>query len=104
MPFTGHLGELRSRLIKTILTILAASVIAYAFSDILIEWLRRPLKADLYFFSPTEAFWMTMKVSFVAGFFISIPVILYQVWRFISPGLHDRERRYALPFMIQWSP
>ena len=100
MPVTGHLGELRVRLIKVIGAVLGAMVAAYFFSDVLIRWLRRPLAGDLYFFSPTEAFWVTMKVSFFAGLFLSLPVILYQIWRFISPGLLPRERRTALPFVI----
>ena len=100
MPITGHLGELRSRLIKVVWTFLGAVIVAYFFSDTLIGWLKRPLKGDLYFFSPTEAFWMTMKVSFVSGFFLSLPVIFYQGWRFISPGLFLRERRFALPVVI----
>ena len=100
MPMTGHLEELRSRLIKVAWTLLVALGVAYFFSDILIGWLKRPLKGDLYFFSPTEAFWMTMKVSFVFAFFLSLPVIFYQAWRFIAPGLLLRERRFALPFVI----
>jgi sec-independent protein translocase protein TatC len=100
MPITGHLGELRSRLITVIWTVLGGMGLAYAASDILIGWLKRPLAVDLYFFSPTEAFWVTMKVSFFAGLFISLPVILYQLWRFVSPGLLPGERRLAVPFVL----
>lgn len=100
MPVIGHLEELRGRLIKVTWTVLGGMVLAYTVSDILVGWLRRPLEGDLYFFSPTEAFWVTMKVSFIAGLFLSLPVILYQIWRFVSPGLLPHERRYALPFVI----
>jgi sec-independent protein translocase protein TatC len=100
MPITGHLEELRSRLIKVIWTLLGGMVLAYAVSDSLMGWLKRPLAADLYFFSPTEAFWMAMKVSFFAGLFLSLPVILYQIWRFVAPGLLPHERRLALPFVL----
>jgi sec-independent protein translocase protein TatC len=100
MPITGHLEELRSRLIKVIWTLVGGMVLAYAGSDILIGWLKRPLAADLYFFSPTEAFWVAMKVSFFAGLFLSLPVILYQFWRFVGPGLLPNERRLALPFVL----
>jgi sec-independent protein translocase protein TatC len=100
MPITGHLGELRSRLFKVIWTALGGTALAYAGSDVLIGWLKRPLASDLYFFSPTEAFWVTMKVSFFAGIFLSMPVILYQLWRFVSPGLLPRERRLALPIVL----
>lgn len=100
MPITGHLEELRSRLIKVIWTLLGGMVLAYTVSDILIGWLKRPLAADLYFFSPTEAFWVAMKVSFFAGLFLSLPVIFYQTWRFVTPGLLPNERRLALPFVL----
>lgn len=100
MPITGHLGELRSRLIKVVWTVLGGMVLAYGVSDVLIGWLNRPLAAELYFFSPTEAFWVTIKVSFFAGLFLSLPVVLYQFWKFVSPGLHPHERRLAVPFVL----
>ncbi|HEY4485185.1 MAG TPA: twin-arginine translocase subunit TatC [Nitrospiria bacterium] len=99
MSFTGHLTELRRRLIRVVWAMAACSAGSYYYSDVLIGWLKRPLGGELYFFSPTEAFWMTMKVSFFAGLFLSMPVLLYHVWRFISPGLLPRERRFALPFV-----
>jgi sec-independent protein translocase protein TatC len=100
MPITGHLEELRSRLLKVIWTVLGGMVISYAVSDSLIGWLKRPLAADLYFFSPTEAFWVAMKVSFFGGLFLSLPVILFQIWRFVAPGLLPNERRLVLPFVL----
>lgn len=100
MSVTGHLQELRVRLFKIVSAVLAAMVGSYFLSDRLIAWLRRPLGVDLYFFSPTEAFWVTMKVSFFAGLFLALPVILYQTWRFISPGLLPGERRLAVPFVV----
>lgn len=100
MPLTGHLEELRGCLLRVVWAVLGATLLAYLFSDFLIGWLKRPLDEELFFFSPTEAFWVTMKVSFIAGVFVSMPVILYQAWRFISPGLLPKERRYALPFVI----
>ncbi|HUK55031.1 MAG TPA: twin-arginine translocase subunit TatC [Nitrospiria bacterium] len=100
MSITGHLEELRSRLLKVVWTVLGGMVLAYAASDILIGWLRRPLAGDLYFFSPMEAFWVTVKVSFFAGLFLALPVVLYQIWRFVSPGLHPHERRLAVPFVL----
>ena len=103
MPITGHLEELRSRLIKVVWTLLGGMVLAYAVSDRLIGWLRRPLAGDLYFFSPTEAFWVAIKVSFFAGLFLSFPVILYQIWRFVGPGLLPNERRLILPFVLTGS-
>ncbi len=100
MPVTGHLEELRGRLLKVIWALLLGMGAAYFVSDELIAWLRRPLGRELYFFSPTEAFWMAMKVSFFGGLFLAFPVILIQLWRFVSPGLLPNERKYALPFVI----
>jgi len=100
MPMLGHLAELRSRLLKVVCGILIASVITYFFSERLIAILKRPLDGNLYFFSPIEPFWVTLKVSFFAGLFLSFPVSLFQLWRFISPGMLSTERRYAFPFVI----
>ncbi|HEY5649008.1 MAG TPA: twin-arginine translocase subunit TatC [Nitrospiria bacterium] len=100
MPMTGHLAELRSRLLKVVWCILGASVVAYFFSDRLIALLKHPLAGDLYFFAPIEPFWVTLKVSFFAGLFLSFPFSLFQLWRFIAPGMLPGERRYALPFVI----
>jgi sec-independent protein translocase protein TatC len=61
------------------------------------------MKTDLVFTSPTEAFWTWMKIAMVLGIFISMPGILYQVWKFVSPGLHPHEKKYAAPFIISGS-
>lgn len=100
MPMLGHLTELRSRLIRVVLTVFMATIAAYFFSEELIAVLKRPLSGELYFFAPIEPLWITLKVSFFAGLFLSFPVGLYQFWRFVSPGLLPRERRYALPFVL----
>jgi sec-independent protein translocase protein TatC len=100
MPITGHLEELRSRLLRVVWALLVGMALAYTVSDDLVGWLKRPLAADLYFFSPMEAFWVTIKVSFFAGIFLSLPVALYQIWRFVSPGLLSHERRLAAPFVL----
>lgn len=100
MPMTGHLTELRSRLIRVVWAVLSATLVAYFFSEQLIGFLKHPLSGELYFFAPVEPFWITIKVSFFAGLFLSFPVALYQIWRFVSPGLLPAERRYALPFVV----
>lgn len=53
----------------------------------------------LVFLAPTEAFWMSMKVSFVAAFILSVPMLFFQLWKFISPGLHHHEKKYVVPFV-----
>jgi sec-independent protein translocase protein TatC len=54
----------------------------------------------LVFTSPTEAFWVQMKVALMAGLFLAAPAILWQVWRFVEPGLHRHEKKYAVPFIL----
>ena len=100
MPISGHLQELRSRLIKSVLILLLFFGGAFYFSDNLLFLLKRPLHAELIFLSPAEAFWADLKVSLFVGLLASLPVILYEVWQFVAPGLLPNERGYFLPFMI----
>lgn len=103
MPFMAHLGELRVRIVRSLIALLVGLVIAFPFADRMVDWLSRPitkLNHTLIFTAPAEAFWVQMKVAIIAGLFISSPGILWQVWAFIAPGLHKRERRYAAPFVI----
>ncbi len=54
----------------------------------------------LVFLAPAEGFWMNMKISLVAAFIIALPVIFQQLWSFISPGLHSKEKKYVMPFVF----
>jgi sec-independent protein translocase protein TatC len=100
MPITGHLLELRSRLVKSVLLLLFFCGIAFYFSDQIFFWFKRPLHAELIFLSPAEAFWSDLKISLFVGFLCTFPAILYEVWQFIAPGLLPKERGYFLPFLI----
>lgn len=100
MPFLGHLGELRGRMVKCAVAIGAGMVVAFYFSERVIAWLARPLSAPLVFIAPAEAFWANLKVAFLGGVLLGLPVVLYQVWRFIEPGLYPRERRYGGVFVV----
>ena len=103
MPFMEHLGELRVRIVRALWGLLAGTAIALPFSERMVDWLARPvtkLGYDLVFTAPAEAFWVQMKVGLIAGIFIAAPVILWQVWGFIAPGLHQHERKYAVPFVL----
>ena len=106
LSITDHLRELRRRVLICVVAILAGSVAAFAFYKQIIEFLSRPaydLEAgsglDLVFIEVTELLTTAVKVSFVAGFVLALPVILYQVVMFVSPGLTGRERRYLLLFL-----
>src|SRR5882724_10780769 len=103
MSFMEHLGELRTRIMWAIGSAAVGLVIAFFVTDPAMRFISRPLAKshiELVFTSPTEAFWTWMKVAVVLAIFISMPAILYQVWKFVSPGLHAREKRYAAPFIV----
>jgi sec-independent protein translocase protein TatC len=103
MPFMEHLGELRVRIMRAMYGLLAGTVIALPFSERIVDWLARPITRlgyELVFTAPAEAFWVQMKVGLMVGIFIAAPVILWQVWGFIAPGLHQHEKKYAVPFVL----
>lgn len=101
MPFLAHLGELRQRIVVSLIALGVGFIITFNFSDRIITWMARPLgPIKLAFLEPTEPFWVNMKVALVAGAFLVLPVILYEVWAFIAPGLLPRERKFALPFVV----
>lgn len=99
VPFTEHLEELRKRLIVIIYALGGVFFLCYILSDHLLELLRRPLGIDLIFTSPTEALFVNLKVAFLASVFFAMPVLLFQIWRFVAPGLLEKEKRYMIPLM-----
>jgi sec-independent protein translocase protein TatC len=106
MSFLEHLEELRKRLIISIIAIFVAFLACWNFADKIYGKLQEPLTRalppgdKLAYTRLTAPFFLYMKVAFFAGIFLAAPVILLQVWLFISPGLYKRERRYAAPFII----
>ena len=106
MPLTAHLEELRTRLIRGILAMVAGGLVAWLVIERLVAFLLAPLAAIrpdqslIIGTGVTEAFFTKLKVALIAGIFVSSPVIFYQAWRFVAPGLYDREKRVALPFSI----
>jgi sec-independent protein translocase protein TatC len=100
LSFFEHLAELRTRILWSVGAIGLGFLGTFYFSDRIIKFLARPLAVKLAFLTPTEAFWANMKVAMICGLFVALPVVLYQVWAFVSPGLYQHERRYALPFVI----
>jgi sec-independent protein translocase protein TatC len=74
--------------------------VSYGFSQQLLLLLQRPMPTRLVFIAPTEAFFVNLKVAFYAGLFLSVPLLLFQVWKFVAPGLYEHERRYSFPFLI----
>jgi sec-independent protein translocase protein TatC len=103
MTLMGHLGELRSRLMRILIMVMLGFFACYAVSDTLFGELVKPLTASmpqgskLIFTSIPEAFFVYMKVGFVASLFLTSPYIFYQIWAFVAPGLYEEERRYIIP-------
>lgn len=111
MTLIEHLEELRSRLFKVVIAFVIGSIIAWFLYNRILGFLVQPLKdlpnADqiitggrLIFTAPQEPFFVRLKVTAFAGIVLALPVILWQLWRFVTPGLHKKEKRYALPFVI----
>jgi sec-independent protein translocase protein TatC len=106
LPLTAHLEELRSRLIKSLIAIGMAFVGCYQLVEALINWLIAPIKqldpnkVQIIGTGLAEAFFTKLKVAFIASIFVASPVILYQLWKFVAPGLYEHERRYVKPFVF----
>ena len=104
MPLTAHLEELRTRIIRSLLGIAAGFLVSYGFAERLVSWLLRPLTAIrpeqslVIGTGVTDAFFTKLKVAGVAGVFVASPIVFYQAWKFVAPGLYERERRIAVPF------
>lgn len=106
MSLIEHLTELRNRLIKAVVALTVFSIVGFVLSNRLLHWLVEPYcqvqkgkSCALVVLDPLEGFATRLKVSIFFGAMAASPVILWQVWRFITPGLHKRERRYAIPFV-----
>ncbi|VAX24416.1 Twin-arginine translocation protein TatC [hydrothermal vent metagenome] len=100
LPFTIHLEELRWRMIYCAVTVFVVFIALYAISDALFQIVRKPIGTELIFLAPAEAFFVYLKISIYTAIIVSIPMILYQVWEFVAPGLLDAERKYTGAFVI----
>ena len=98
LTFFEHLEELRSRIVKSAIIIIAASCLFYGYVDRLIPFLIKPV-GHVVFTSPAEAFVAQIMLAFFGGIFLSMPVVLYQVWQFVSAGLTETERKYIVIFI-----
>ena len=120
-PLTEHLGELRSRIVFSVIAILGTFMASFYFSEDLFQLLTMPIHNNvsfsinspfivfhpganpdlkLIFIAPAEAVWMHIKISFISASILSSPIIFFEIWKFVSPGLLERERKYAIPFVF----
>jgi sec-independent protein translocase protein TatC len=104
MSFLEHLDELRKRLVHIVAyvgigfivgLVLAKPVFKYFFKRLLTQ-----LGKDLYFPQILDPFTLYMKIAFLVGIFLVMPFILYEVWKFIAPGLYQKEKKYVIPFIF----
>jgi sec-independent protein translocase protein TatC len=108
MTVVEHLSELRKRLMIAIGAILVGAVVGFIFYTPILDFLKHPYcqtlpkgrACSLFVQDPLEGFAIRLKVAGYAGLFLAFPVVLWQLWRFITPGLHKKEKRYAVPFIV----
>ncbi|MGQ0744221.1 MAG: twin-arginine translocase subunit TatC [Acidimicrobiales bacterium] len=105
MPLVAHLGELRRRLIISAVALAVGAAVAFNRYHLILEVLIGPYqqitgRSTLLITDPLEGFATRLRVAGWCGAFLVSPVILWQVWRFITPGLHRKEKRYAIPFIV----
>ena len=107
MSIVEHLSELRRRLIISAVAVAVGAIVAFVFYDQILAFLIKPYcdtlpagrKCTLFITDPLEGFATRLKVATWAGVLLASPVVLFQFWRFITPGLNPNEKRYAVPFV-----
>lgn len=120
-PLTEHLGELRNRILVALAAVIIAFGFCFYYSEYLFSVLTSPLHftlkfslenpyisfipskehdIQLVFLAPAEALWMHIKIAFISAFIVSTPLIFFETWKFISPGLLEQEKKYAIPFVM----
>jgi len=103
LPLEAHLEELRRRVLVAVVALFAGSFLAFPFASLVLKVLKAPghgLIEQLAYFSPQEAFMVYLKIALFCGLFIALPVILYEVWAFVSPAMEEKLRRYTLRFVF----
>lgn len=106
LSLTEHLGELRERLIRSVYAIAVGAIVCWIARDWLFDIVRAPVvpylektNGKLIFLSPMDSFMAYVKIALTGGFILACPVWLYQVWRFVAPGLYAKEKKYGIIFM-----
>ena len=108
-PLIEHLAELRTRLIWSVLAFVTAMILCYFVWNPIFDFLTRPIctalesrnqACGLILLKLQEGFFVAIQISFFGGFILAFPVIAYQLWRFVAPGLYRSEKQAFLPFLI----
>jgi sec-independent protein translocase protein TatC len=122
MSFMDHLGDLRKKITVSLIAVCLTFAVSFNYSEQILKFFMFPLRytldfsvkkmylyyiyqdklanTKLVFLSPTEGFWMNMKISLVAALILALPIIFQQLWGFVAPGLHSKEKKYVVPFVL----
>ncbi len=105
MTLMEHLEELRGRIVKSLIAVVVTFAVCWIFVEYLAEFLAQPIYAavpdkKLAFLGVTDPFILYVKIAALAALFLASPIVLYQFFRFVAPGLYRRERMYAIPFVV----
>ena len=106
MGFLEHLEELRKRILRACMAVAAGMLVAFVFIDRLVSFVLAPTRrmlppgTRLIYTSPGEAFGLYIDIALIAGVLLAAPYVMFQVWRFIAPGLYAKEKRLAIPFVF----
>jgi sec-independent protein translocase protein TatC len=112
MTLIEHLAELRTRIIRSALAVVIGAVLILAFYDQVLDLLIRPYRnlckrkgpefcsPDIFILDPIEGFSTRLRIATYGGIILALPVLLWQIWRFIVPALHAKEKKYAIPFIV----
>jgi sec-independent protein translocase protein TatC len=105
MTLVEHLTELRRRLVKAVIALVLGGVVGFIIYGPVLEVLQAPYceinpgNCDFIVTDPLQSFSVRLKVSAYVGLILALPVVMWQLWRFITPGLYPKEKRYAIPFV-----
>jgi len=106
MGFLDHLDELRTRIIRSCIAVGAGMVVAFAFVDRIADFVLAltlrmlPPGTTLIYTKPGEGFSFYLDVALIGGVVLAMPLVTFQVWRFIAPGLYTNEKKLAIPFVV----
>lgn len=106
MSFLEHLDELRKRILVSVVSLLAGFLIGYYFIDQIQRFIMQPLQAVLppggtmIYTEPTEGFMLQLKMAALAGALLAFPILLWEIWQFVAPGLYAHEKKIAIPFVV----
>lgn len=106
LSFVGHLDELRTRLMLSIAAVTAGGLLAYFFSEKILQILLQPIQttgSPVYFLSPADAFIIKIKIALFAGAILASPVVISQIWLFVVPALHEKEKGMIFPWIAATS-